>query len=575
VESYRKLDAPRRAAVAAAVILLLLGSTLPALSQASQSSQVPVPPLRTLLEQQRWQEIVDSAQQTPARSADDNYIYGMALAKLNRLSEARTAFLAAYGQNPQDSRSLVELAGIAFKEKDRPTALRWLLKAHKLAPKDAYISDFLGTVYFLEGNLDASLKYWNLAGKPAIENVRADPQLRLDPVILDRALAVSPGTLFRPSQLLASEARLRGLAIYPRFSFRLEGHPDGKFDAVLHARELNGFGTNKWTALLYTFRGVIFETVTPEYYNVRGSGTNITSLYRWDVNKRRVNAAVSGPLHRDPKWRYRLGFDFRNENWALRNFSAIPTSTLGNLNFRREAAVVEISSYRSGKWDWSTGAEFSNRDFRSVATDPGLSPDFFLGGKQLKHFARLRYDLLPIPEHRFTVSSVASTQEGRTWNANDPAFAKLQVGARAHWFPQTSGDDYEVHSQVRYGRTFGDVPFDELFLLGVERDNDLMLRAHVGTSDGKKGYAPLGRNYFVANWELDKRVYANGLFQASLGPFIDSGKITDPNPALGTLKWQLDAGGQLKIRALGVRFSVTYGKDTRSGKNAFYVYLTE
>jgi hypothetical protein len=79
----------------------------------------------------------------------------------------------------------------------------------------------------------------------------------------------------------------------------------------------------------------------------------------------------------------------------------------------------------------------------------------------------------------------------------------------------------------------------------------------------------------VTNWELDKNVYGNGLFRLTLGPFVDSGKITDPDAALGTQKWLLDVGGQLKIRALGVRFSVTYGKDTRSGKNDFYVYITE
>jgi tetratricopeptide (TPR) repeat protein len=573
VESYRKLDAPRRTTIARALIFILaLALSLPVLSQQPDDLLAR---LQQLLAQQQWQQIVDAAQTSQSRSAEVDYIYGMALAKLDRLPEARTAFTAAYQLNPRDPRFPTELAGIAFKQKQRPEALHWLRRAHQLSPKDTYVSDFLGTVYFLEGNLEASLKYWNMAGKPVIENVRTDPQVRLDPVIFDRALAFSPGTLLKPSGLLTSESRLRGLGIYPRFNFRLDARNDGKFDAVLQTKELNGFGTNKWTALLYTFRGVIFETVTPEYYNFHGSGTNITSLYRWDVNKRRVNATISGPLHRDPKWRYRLTFDLRNENWALRNFSDLPTATLGNLNFRREAGVAEISSFRSGRWNWSTGAEFSNRDFRSVATVPGASPTLFLGGNQLKHFARINYDLLRIPEHRLTVLSAFSTQEGRTWNLNDPTFAKLQVGSRVHWFPQSSGDDYEMQGQVRYGRTFGDVPFDELFMLGIERDNDLMMRSHVGTNDGKKGYAPLGRNYFVSNWELDKNIYGNGLFRLTLGPFIDSGKITDPDPALGTQKWLLDAGAQLKIRALGVRFSVTYGKDTRSGKNAYYVYITE
>ena len=576
MESYRQLDAPRRTAITCALILLLLLTlSLPVMSQSLRPADELLSHLQQLVAQQQWQQIVDETQSVSARSAEVEYIQGMALAKLGRLTEARSAFSAAYDSNSHDPRNPTELAGIAFKQNQRPEALHWLRRAHELSPKDTYVADFLGTIYFLEGNLEASLKYWNIAGKPVIENVRTDPQVRLDPVILDRALAFSPGTPLRQSELLTSESRLRGLGIYPRFNLRLDAGNDGKFDAVLQTKELNGFGTNKWTALFYTFRGVVFETVTPEYYNLHGSGTNITSLYRWDINKRRVNAAISGPLHRDPKWRYRVGFDFRNENWGVHNFSDLPTPALGALNFRREAGVAEISSFRSGRWNWSTGAEFSNRDFRNVAIDPDVFPAFFLGGNQLKHFTRINVDLLRIPEHRLTVISAFSSQEGRTWNANDPTFAKLQAGTRAHWFPQTSGDDYEMQGQTRYGRTYGDVPFDELFMLGIERDNDLMMRAHVGTADGKKGSAPLGRNYFVSNWELDKNIYGNGLLRLTLGPFVDSGKITDPDSALGTQKWLLDVGGQLKIRALGVRFSVTYGKDTRTGKNDFYVYITE
>jgi hypothetical protein len=69
-------------------------------------------------------------------------------------------------------------------------------------------------------------------------------------------------------------------------------------------------------------------------------------------------------------------------------------------------------------------------------------------------------------------------------------------------------------------------------MLGLERDNDLWMRGHIGTRDGRKGSAPLGRNYFLSNWEAEKNVYGNGLLTLKLGPFVDTGKITDTNPAL-------------------------------------------
>jgi hypothetical protein len=135
-----------------------------------------------------------------------------------------------------------------------------------------------------------------------------------------------------------------------------------------------------------------------------------------------------------------------------------------------------------------------------------------------------------------------------------------------------SGDDYAMQGQVRVGGTFGSAPFDELFMLGLERDNSLWLRAHVATRDGVKGSAPLGRNYFLLNWEADKNIY-NGLPGVKLSPFLDAGVVNDlPGAAQPASKQLLiDTGVQAKLRVLGIGARFVYGKDLRSGTNAFYV----
>src|SRR6185437_884558 len=97
-------------------------------------------------------------------------------------------------------------------------------------------------------------------------------------------------------------------------------------------------------------------------------------------------------------------------------------------------------------------------------------------------------------------------------------------------------DDFETSWSARGGKTFGEVPFDELFMLGLERDNDpaLWMRAHIGTRDGQKGSAPLVKDFYLGSWETDKNLNSNGLLTIRLGPFIDTGKITDPGGALGS-----------------------------------------
>jgi hypothetical protein len=131
-----------------------------------------------------------------------------------------------------------------------------------------------------------------------------------------------------------------------------------------------------------------------------------------------------------------------------------------------------------------------------------------------------------------------------------------------------------MRETLHAGSTVGQAPFDELFMLGLERDNNLWMRAHIGTRDGRKGSAPLGRNYFLSNWEIDKRIYNNGIFGVKLSPFLDTGRINGPTIALGSKKWLWDTGVQTKFSVLGVGITFTYGKDLRSGNNAFYVTTT-
>ena len=464
----------------------------------------------------------------------------------------------------------MELGGVAFKQKHYAEAARWLRRGARLNPGDAYLADFLATVYFLQGNLDAALKYWNRIDKPLIGSVQVEPGLRVDPVLLDRAFALAPGTVLLLSDLLTTRARVEGLGVFPAFDFRLNARQDGEFDAVFSARERDGWGRNTLEALLSTFRGIGYQTIYPEYFNIGGSAINLESLVRWDKEKRRLEARVSGPLGGDPRYRYQVGLDVRNENWDLRRSFQGPAPPLGALNLRRSAVSGEVASFRRSGWTWSVGGEFSRRDYRNVSPGPGLPQEVLLKGYELKQIAELKRDLWRAPDRRFESSVRISSDTGRIWSAPDHTFERLQSSVTARWLPRMSGDDFAIRQQFHTGTTFGRVPFDELYMLGLERDNDLWMRAHIGTRDGRKGSAPLCRNYFLSNWEMDKNVYS-GFPGLKLSPFLDIGKSTDYLAETGSRKWLWDTGVQAKVRVLGVGFMVVYGRDLRSGNSALYL----
>jgi tetratricopeptide (TPR) repeat protein len=561
--------------IPAAVLTLLLA--LPFAARAQEPCPNPAD-LQKLASQSQWERILRATNHCAAMSADVDYYRGLAFAGLAQWDAANAAFASGEKINPHDKRFPEELAGVAFKQKRFAAAKRHLRRALRLDPHDNYAINFLATLYFLDGNMEAALKYWNRIGKPRINQIRTSPQLRIDPGLLDRAFTCSPASLLTLEEYRTTLQRLRQLGIFS--SFRLDlvpvsGGAPGTLDLVLSAVERNGLGPSKTAALVSLARGTPYETVYPEAYNLGRSAINIDSLFRWDDQKRRAFVLLSGPIASNPQYRFRLYADGRNENWNISQTlhqAAVPVQAF---NLEKIEAGGGIESIVKSRWRWAAGLDVSDRRFRNLPAGASVADPVFTNGTAVEVRARSDYSLLRVPEKRFNIDSGILGTIGNFYTTGFGRFGTLQGWLGAHWFPQARGDDYEVMEQVRTGVTFGRVPFDDLFILGLERDNNLPLRAHIGTLDGQKGNAPLGRDYVLSNWEIDKNVYANAWFSVRLAPFLDTGKIYDQSDGFGSLQWLWDTGASAKLGVLGgVALVFTYGKDLRTGRNTFYFTTT-
>jgi hypothetical protein len=569
VERHAKLDLARVARVPGLCSVVLLIRL--AAATAASAGEIPFDDgtitLQDLFRKEQWDELVRAAAATSPRTPDDEYYYGVALARLGRLTEARERLLEGHRRTPGDERFPIELGGVAFREKRFEVAAKWLRRAVRITPDHRYANDFLGTIYFVQGNFEAALKYWNRVGKPRIADVQIQPGLRVDPVLLDSAFTFAPEDILRLPGFRDTRARLAGLGVFRNSSFRLDGRTDGKFNFIFAARERSGWGSTKWEALLSTLRGAAYQAIHPEYFNVSGAAVNVISTVRWDAQKRRASVQISGPRGHDSRYRYSIEADARDERWELRNVS----TAFRSLRLRRKAVTGGISSFRSSRWLWSSDGELSTREYQDVSVTIAARGAIQWTGLQLKHRFRVRRDLWQLPERRLASSLQLTAETARIWSQPSHNFERLQFSGRVHWMPRMSGDDYEMQARIRAGAIIGEAPFDELFILGLERDNDLPMRAHVGTRDGRKGSAPMGRRYVLANWEFDKHVYSDGLIVVKLSPFLDTGRITDRRSPLGSRRWLLDTGMQAKLRIFGVGFTFTYGRDLRTGNQAFYV----
>jgi tetratricopeptide (TPR) repeat protein len=549
---------------------LLLGS--PALAQDHAPEQTRLSSARQAFDSGRWEETASLARGPADQSPDLDFLLGLALARQEKWTEAKLALESGLRKAPADSHFLVELAGIAYKQKDFRTAKERLHTALRLNPQDAYSREFLATIYFLEGSLEAALKYWNPEDKPRLRSVAFVPPLKLKESLRDRALAFDAPQVLSADALLTTQSRLDNLGLFSNRRMQLTPTDSGSYDMTLHLAERNGWGDSKVEGLVSLLSGLPYATVYPEFYNLAHGAANLISIVRWDPEKRRALLSFSTPIYGDPGLRLRVYADARNEDWNLTQTFLGATTPLSDLNLRRVAAGAEIHAVANGRWSWSAGTEVANRNFRNLGnfTSPaGLT--FFTGSTSVAGWLGVERSLVRLPERRFTLDSSAEAKAGREFADGLGPFGSLRGSLRAHWFPRAEGDDYEIQAQLRAGGTAGKATIDELFQLGIERDNDLWLRGHPGTVDGRKGAAPLGRRYFLVNLEMDKNIYRNGFFTVKLGPFLDSGAVADSSGFFGSSGWLWDTGAQCKVGILGsLTVVLSYGRDLRGSRNAFY-----
>ncbi|MHB1796306.1 MAG: tetratricopeptide repeat protein [Acidobacteriaceae bacterium] len=553
------------------LLLLMPGhagaQTTGATASADQAAQV-----KALYDAGRWEDVVQAVPESPQEPADLELDRGLALAQLGRFDEAERTLEAGHAGHPRDARFLEEMAGIAYRDKRFSRAKKELRRALALQPNDAYASNFLASIYFLEGNLEAALKYWNRVGKPKLNDLTFDPQPKLDPLILDRAFKFSPGAMWTREQFLTTQAELLGLDLFPHTFYELQAQRDGAFKLVWRASQGPNWHDMRWQTAATMLRGLPYQSVYPELYNLNNKGLNWRSFVRWDDEKRWLSTGVAWPLEENPKQRVRLYFVGRNENWNISNtlLPAAPPSAAG-MNMRRAIVGAEVASIENWRWQWNVDGEYSYRDFRSLVGIPAQATEFFTNSSGVDLRAGIQRSLVRFPERRFSLDAGVTGEAGKFFANPLGKYGQLQGSLAAHWLPRAQGDDYETSTMLRAGRTFGQVPFDDFFMLGFDRDNQLWMRGHNGLLNGQKGNAPLGRNYVLSNSDSEKVLFHDAFVQVQVGPFLDTGDIYDASEYFGSPKWLTDTGLQAKVKLLGsFEFVLGYGKDLRSGANTFY-----
>jgi hypothetical protein len=426
----------------------------------------------------------------------------------------------------------LEQASTAFRSGDLETARRLLRKGPD--ESNSLRNEFLATTYFLEDNLEAALKHWNRNGSPQLRELQMDFATRWDPVVLENTIGISRATVLRDSDYVTARKRLDASDTFSRYTFDLtpvEGR-ENEFDLSVRALEKPRWSPIGWLS------GLPYQTVTPGFTNIAGRAINIESIWRWDASKRRIAVAASGPVSASS--RFEAGLDVRNEIWEFEE-ATIPV--------RREELHLGLRTVASHRWTWSSGGIFTRRP----------------SGFSLKYDGATNFDLLRIPERRLTVSTELHSQFGREFSSSR-RIARVEGGIKVDWLPRPRGDGYRVLLRARAGRVLGSANVDELFSVGIDRDEDLWLRGHSATREGRKGAGLTGRRYILWNSEVSKTLFERAFLKASIVPFADVARV-------GSVF--VDAGTEFRISLASLAtFSVSVGRDLKAGRTLIFTNVT-
>lgn len=492
---------------------------------------------------------------------DALFLRGMSLARLDRWDEAGATLRRGQSLAPRDPRFPTELAGVAYRLQDFRDSRRLLRRALRLAPEDEYARNFLGSLYLLDSNVDAALTQWNQLDQPHIASVELPAGLHTDAVLLDRAFAFAPATTLQLSELRTSRARLNLLDAFRSYAFDVVPEPPGDdYRLRLRASERAGLFRSPWRSLIRSARGLPYRTIFLEHDNGGGNASSLHAVARWDPYRRRANLVYSRPLVGEARYRWRVFGDAREERWDLtRRVADSPNFRLAKLE-----AGAGFDSVVNGSFRWGGEAAAVVRTFQGETPDSVRMPDA-AGARTEVHF---NWMPLYFPARRIAVTTETRIGLGSIADDAGALYGRAETAAQLRW---SSGGNWSFQTRASAGALPGKAPFDELYILGVERDNDLVFRGIRNDADGRKGSAPVGDRFWLSSTELTRQVARFTLAEIHAGPFFDVGVIRDSRDRFGDPRTQLAAGIQVELRLFGAfGVKLLYGRDLRTGQDLFF-----
>jgi tetratricopeptide (TPR) repeat protein len=506
-----------------------------------------------------------------SRPSADVYVYlGIAYGRMKEYQKAEETLRLGARLYPDDPRFHNELANLFLENNDVDSAKSELRRALSVDPDNNYASDLLATIDMSQGDVQSALRAWNKTGRPIVDDILHNYYLTFGSWVVRDAIAFRPAGVLRYDAWKTTEARLFATGSFTNVGLEIEPTPiPDQYNAVVRTTARTTSLTSLGIGLI---KGVFNKTSYLDLWNIGNTGINFGGNYRWDTDRRRLEGGFRIPVPFPGLLHLELGNTWRSERWDLS--PAIRSEYLPEARFDYKANILrlhvkQIPHYRV---EIGAGMEYRNRaakgDLPQLLTNSAnvgrFSVDTNLRLVDGRYQNRLRLEGFLSRE-----SILGDTNfTGGTAQLNNRYTISKDTRTYVDW-------------TIKAGTTRGTLPVEDYFVLGLESHPQNPLRGHRVADHGRYGKGPMGTDFVLANFDVERHLKTIPLFNAINIPFItvkwelffDAAKTFDRHRIFQQGKLLLDTGGGLRFETPTNSFNIVYGRSLRDGTGVFYGYV--
>jgi tetratricopeptide (TPR) repeat protein len=502
----------------------------------------------------------------------DAYLYlGIAYGNMKDYSKAEDTLQEGARRYPGDARFHNELAGVYMATRDLDKAKTELHRALDVDPNNNYASDLLASIDISRGEVQSALRSWNKSGRPIIDDILHNYFLNFGSWVVKEAVAFHPAGVLRYRQWKTTEARLYATNNFTNVGLEVEPTriPD-HYDAIVRTTyKTNNLYNILWNAV----KAGAYDTTYFNYWNIGNTGMNWNSVYRWDPNRHLVAGSLQAPLKLPGILNTQLGDSVVSEEWDLsNNLRENLLSRNHFVNYRANTILARVSHIPSYRFQVGAGIRYANQysrgDLPEVASDSRNDGNLFV--ETLIRPADGRY------ENRLSLKAFLARRSilgdfnysGGVAQFDNRITISKDTRTTFNW-------------TIKGGTSRGLRPLPDYFLLGLELNPENILRGHMAYRDGRYGSSPMGSDFVLGNFDIDRLIATIPTFNYFNLPFItikamgffDPAETWDRTHVFKDSGLLADVGGGLRFETPTSTLNLVLGRPLRGGPTVLYGYI--